>query len=1155
MSNRKRSIDSVDEDESDIAEESSSRTSLSSQSAPNKRRRTIDEREIRQDIHSDDDRYSGFDSQEEDEYEQMTTQAIRQQHAADKDNVAAECGILEQVHVENFMNHENFEFNLGPLINFVCGKNGSGKSAILTALTLCLGGKASSTNRGASLKSFIKEGKETAVITVRLKNQGDGAYMPDEFGETIQVVRQFSRSGTSGFKVKSKTGRIISTKKADLEEICDHFALQMDNPMNVLSQDMARQFISTSNAAEKYKFFVKGVQLEQLDQDYRIIEENLDNIEAKLETNKPDIDRLEKKMEKAKARLALSERHDTIRDRLRDYRRQLAWAQVEARERLHDECVEAVRGTDEKIADAESKVQEWDQKYQDSDQAATEAAAAHEQAKGEKARVEAEKDASKEKQNVVAKDVQEMQRQQRDIRSALVTDKETIKKKKSAIAEEEQRLADLNGGGTAARLAELEDANQAAGTAHEDYETHESQRIRLGEEVDQTQTSADREKTAIAPKRAEVERRVADVEKLAQSNGQQDAAYDPRLPDLLRAIQRETSFARRPIGPIGKHVRLTRPEWSSVLEKSFGQTLNGFIVTTKGDMDILNRLKERTRCAKNIPVFISNAQLFDTTPHEPDREFLTVMRAMTIDNELVRKQLVLQHGIEKSILIADVDEASQVLYAGDRPRNVQRCYCIAPHDKRKGIHLSYTRNGEGSQDPIDEYRGAPRMATDMDAQIQMAREALQESRQELNELESQSRTCQTAHTAAKQALVRHKRRAEELKIKYQEADDRVEAIQNAISDENVENGKLDELKKQLEDAEGSKSMNEGSFEDCQIAYDAKRELLRIAKAELEAFDARIEELQISSNKAEAEAQNASKKRSKALGDKNDAINKIGDARQDRANLQQQSDRAAHVLQQMTEQASEICARVNVSDGETPDTLRAKYDKLNRDLHRHQQELGATREELAAEFTRSQKSHKDALRQYRDLENLAWTLKRSLVERRERWKKFRSFISCRARAQFTYLLSERSFRGRLIMDHRQKMLELSVEPDITKRDGVGRGAKTLSGGEKSFSQICLLLSIWEAMGSPIRCLDEFDVYMDAVNRKMSIDMLIGAAQQSVGRQFVLISPGTKQDIKRMPDVHTTEYVLAYLLLRSHWKLLLTCASRLAPPDRGQAQLAF
>jgi hypothetical protein len=37
---------------------------------------------------------------------------------------------------------------------------------------------------------------------------------------------------------------------------------------------------------------------------------------------------------------------------------------------------------------------------------------------------------------------------------------------------------------------------------------------------------------------------------------------------------------------------------------------------------------------------------------------------------------------------------------------------------------------------------------------------------------------------------------------------------------------------------------------------------------------------------------------------------------------------------------------------------------------------------------------------------------------------------------------------------------------------------------------MLLSVWEAIGSPIRCLDEFDVFMDNVNRAISTNMLVG-----------------------------------------------------------------
>jgi len=178
----------------------------------------------------------------------------------------------------------------------------------------------------------------SATIIVRIKNQGDGAYMPDEYGKSIIVERHFSRNGTSGFKLKSENGRIISTKKAELDAITDFFSLQIDNPMNVLSQDMARQFLSTSSPAEKYKFFVKGVQLEQLDHDYRLIEESIDQIEAKLASRREDLKILENRKDRAKRRLEMSDQHQSLRDRIRGLRSQMAWAQVEEQERVRGSC-------------------------------------------------------------------------------------------------------------------------------------------------------------------------------------------------------------------------------------------------------------------------------------------------------------------------------------------------------------------------------------------------------------------------------------------------------------------------------------------------------------------------------------------------------------------------------------------------------------------------------------------------------------------------------------------------------------------------------------------------------------------------------------------------------------------------------------------------
>ncbi len=79
---------------------------------------------------------------------------------------------------------------------------------------------------------------------------------------------------------------------------------------------------------------------------------------------------------------------------------------------------------------------------------------------------------------------------------------------------------------------------------------------------------------------------------------------------------------------------------------------------------------------------------------------------------------------------------------------------------------------------------------------------------------------------------------------------------------------------------------------------------------------------------------------------------------------------------------------------------------------------------------------------------------------------------------------------------------------------GGGANTLSGGEKSFSQICLLLSLWESIPGTIRCLDEFDVFMDSVNRTMSMKLLTSEAVGTTGMQYMFITPQDMAALKEL-----------------------------------------
>lgn len=74
---------------------------------------------------------------------------------------------------------------------------------------------------------------------------------------------------------------------------------------------------------------------------------------------------------------------------------------------------------------------------------------------------------------------------------------------------------------------------------------------------------------------------------------QQENGFPHNIERLTRAVAEENSFARKPIGPLGSHITLTKPLWSSILEKSLGATLNGFVVTSKRDSDILTALMQR----------------------------------------------------------------------------------------------------------------------------------------------------------------------------------------------------------------------------------------------------------------------------------------------------------------------------------------------------------------------------------------------------------------------------------------------------------------------------------------------------------------------------------------------------------------------------------
>ena len=147
-----------------------------------------------------------------------------------------------------------------------------------------------------------------------------------------------------------------------------------------------------------------------------------------------------------------------------------------------------------------------------------------------------------------------------------------------------------------------------------------------------------------------------------------------------------------------------------------------------------------------------------------------------------------------------------------------------------------------------------------------------------------------------------------------------------------------------------------------------------------------------------------------------------------------------------------------------------------------------------------------------------------------------FITMRSRSfraisrAFTLHISQHNLTGQMFSDYKRKKLTLDVQPtnmsnetsvqtssshtsngntyDSDGLDGSIQPSKfsltSLSGGERSKTLVCLINALWDVQHPPFRCLDEWDVFLDAIARKNMEGMLVETALRT-DKQYFFISP--------------------------------------------------
>ncbi|CAK7568212.1 MAG: Structural maintenance of chromosomes protein 6 [Sporothrix epigloea] len=1056
--------------------------------------------------------------------QRLEQRALRSANMAEDssgDNRKAMSGIIERVTCVNFMCHTRLECELGPLLNFIVGENGSGKSAILTAITLCLGAKASTTNRGGSLKNFIKQGEERGFLAVWIKNCGDDAYEHDVYGDSIVVERHFSKSGTSSFKLKSATERLISTKRADVDDIVEYFYLQVDNPLNVLSQDNARQFLNSSSAALKYKFFVQGVQLEQLDKDYELVKQFLDAHNERIPQLDARVAQLQENYDEAERVLKVIQGNREMRNKKREYMNQLAWSQVAEQESVLQDYEKAVAEAASNIADAEQLRDAASQQLEIEDDKLRRVVDATAALKADEDGLTEAVEKAAEEYNTASSDLRSLYTDERDIHNRLKGFAERVKELEVKIRDEMQRLEDANGEAHRETQALLDAAKAKLLEINADIGREEDKRQALDDACSRARRETEKIAVEVSRKKSDMDAREGRIRSLQLSRGSTSIydGYDRRMPQLISLIERDGRFTKKPIGPLGSKIRVLKPVWAPILEKTIGGSLNGFIVTSQSDQQHLSGLIKRIGLS-NIPVFIANTQLINTEGKEPDAHFDTILRILEFEDPLIRDQLIINNYIEQVILVEDRRRAEQIMFNGPAPQNVSACLAI--HDKKRGEGLRLTSRGGGnvSTTPVvPNLAQKPRMKTDMDSQINVQNDILGQCRQEFDALRAEHESARQEERRCENDLRTHERRLDVLRKSTRTTNVTIRQIEEKLD---VFDGADDRLKiyqQELEVAKEKKEQFGGQYGDVNVRKKEQSKKVEEAKKILDAEKMAKRDFEAKLDKANRSIDKREDLRSLALVAKNDAFRNVAEQQELKVAAERKRDAQAAVVSEFTMQASTVCPqRVHIPTGETHASIEKKMETLVAQLEKRRRNLGMTDEEASSRLIAA-KAALDKMKTVCQVsKNHVEAITAALCERLAKWRLFQRHISANSRTNFIYLLSERGYRGKLLLDHKRKKLRVQVEPDETRRKVSGRDTRTLSGGEKSFSSICLLLAIWEAMGSPLRCLDEFDVFMDNVNRDVSTNMLVDAARRSVGRQYIFITPNAIQgNARHAPDV--------------------------------------
>ncbi|KAK7255916.1 hypothetical protein RIF29_29344 [Crotalaria pallida] len=541
-----------------------------------------------------------------------------------------------------------------------------------------------------------------------------------------------------------------------------------------------------------------------------------------------------------------------------------------------------------------------------------------------------------------------------------------------------------------------------------------------------------------------------------------------KVMNLLRIIERyHQRFKMPPIGPIGAHLTLLNGDkWALAVEHAIGLMLNSFIVTDYKDHHLLKQ------CAKeahydNLQIIIydfSRPRLMIPQYMLPDTKHPSVLSLLQSDNHIVINVIVDHKAVERTVLVKDYETGKAVAYE-QRIQNLKEVY-MADGSK------IFWRGSVQTHHPPLQWMRTGRLCSSFEDQIK--------------DLEIEASDEQKAANDFK----RNKREAE---IKLEELD-----------------RNLNSVKRVRFNAEKCCTSKKLALEEAMLQHATEK-----SSAPLSSVDELIEEISVCSLLSMFYQEILlvlSNEVQKKINDDQDLLEDLQKRRHEAAG---KADDLKTKFSKMHESTNGEIAALEKAEKELVEIERERdLAKKNKDHYD-----GVMKETVLPEIKDAEDCYLKltemreifAVSRYSEsIAGLRMLYEKKLhkvIRRQQVYKALRQkleLIGDEYRQRFNGHLRRKGISGLIRVDYEEKTLSIEVRMPHDASNRAVQDNRGLSGGERSFSTLCFALALHEMTETPFRAMDEIDIYMDPVTRKISLDTLVDFATAQ-GSQWIFITP--------------------------------------------------